>query len=73
MHHVTTKERWGCFPPEGCDCHGFRPVNDGRIDIDHGASCMIVCWCEIVNGKRLLANGCPKHDPKTASAASGPQ
>lgn len=29
------------------------------------------CWCEIVNGKRHLANGCPKHDP-VGSAATVP-
>jgi hypothetical protein len=22
--HVTTPERHGCFPPEGCDCRDFR-------------------------------------------------
>lgn len=25
------------------------------------------CWCEVVNGKRHLANGCPKHDPAPAT------
>lgn len=25
------------------------------------------CWCEIVNGKRHVADGCPTHDPVAAS------
>ena len=27
------------------------------------------CWCEIVNGQRLLANGCPRHDPVAGDRA----
>lgn len=34
-NHVTTSERRGCFPPDGCDCREFRPILRGDAGDGH--------------------------------------